>query len=93
MQAAPLLAANSAGEPAVECQGIWKIFAEEQDAIRRVLEQRIGKDEALAEHGAVVAVSDATFSVSRGEIFCIMGLSGSGKSTLVRQISVNAPLG
>jgi glycine betaine/proline transport system ATP-binding protein len=35
----------------------------------------------------VVGVRDASFSVSRGEIFCIMGLSGSGKSTLIRHIN------
>ena len=32
----------------------------------------------------MTAVADAALSVSRGEIFVIMGLSGSGKSTLVR---------
>jgi glycine betaine/proline transport system ATP-binding protein len=35
----------------------------------------------------VVGVRDASFSVRRGEIFCIMGLSGSGKSTLIRHIN------
>ncbi len=35
----------------------------------------------------VVGVRDASFSVGRGEIFCIMGLSGSGKSTLIRHIN------
>jgi glycine betaine/proline transport system ATP-binding protein len=35
----------------------------------------------------VVGVQDASFSVGRGEIFCIMGLSGSGKSTLIRHIN------
>ena len=35
----------------------------------------------------MVGVRDATFSVGRGEIFCIMGLSGSGKSTLIRHIN------
>lgn len=34
-----------------------------------------------------MGVRDASFSVSRGEIFCIMGLSGSGKSTLIRHIN------
>jgi glycine betaine/proline transport system ATP-binding protein len=35
----------------------------------------------------VVGVQDASFTVGRGEIFCIMGLSGSGKSTLIRHIN------
>lgn len=30
---------------------------------------------------------DASFSVGKGEIFCIMGLSGSGKSTLIRLLN------
>jgi glycine betaine/proline transport system ATP-binding protein len=33
------------------------------------------------------AVVDATFEVSPGEIFVVMGLSGSGKSTLIRMLN------
>ncbi|MEO1797568.1 MAG: betaine/proline/choline family ABC transporter ATP-binding protein, partial [Pseudomonadota bacterium] len=47
----------------------------------------IKKPEALEEFGTVIGVREATFSVARGEIFCIMGLSGSGKSTLVRHVN------
>ena len=47
----------------------------------------IGKPQVLERFGCVVGVQDARFEVSRGEIFCIMGLSGSGKSTLVRHIN------
>ena len=42
------------------------------------------KDEILAKTGHVVAVRDASFNVSEGEVFMIMGLSGSGKSTIAR---------
>ena len=35
----------------------------------------------------VIGVSDVSFDVNKGEIFCVMGLSGSGKSTLVRHIN------
>lgn len=35
-------------------------------------------------YGSVSAVKDVTLSVSKGEIFILMGLSGSGKSTLLR---------
>ena len=34
-----------------------------------------------------MGIADCSFSVPRGEIFCIMGLSGSGKSTLVRHLN------
>ena len=71
----------------IECQGVWKVFSEDPHAVRRVLDEGISKDEALANHDAVVAVANVTFCVERGEIFCIMGLSGSGKSTLVRHIN------
>lgn len=37
--------------------------------------------------GCIVGVKDASFSVGKGEIFCIMGLSGSGKSTLIRHVN------
>ena len=46
-----------------------------------------GKAEILSEFNTVVGVADVSLSVSRGEIFCIMGLSGSGKSTLVRHFN------
>ena len=55
--------------------------------MRAVLDRGLGKDEARDEFDCVVGVRDATFSVSEGEIFCIMGLSGSGKSTLIRHIN------
>ena len=35
----------------------------------------------------MLAVSDVSFKVAAGEVFCIMGLSGSGKSTLVRHVN------
>ena len=38
--------------------------------------------------GAVAALKDVSLSVSKGEIFGIIGLSGAGKSTLVRCINL-----
>ena len=34
-----------------------------------------------------VGVGGCSFSVRRGEVFCVMGLSGSGKSTLIRHLN------
>ena len=81
--------ASSADDKAViELQSVWKIFGgranEAMDAVRT---RGIGKPEVLQEFQAVVGVRDASFTVSEGEIFCIMGLSGSGKSTLVRHVN------
>ena len=72
----------------VELEGVWKVFGdrapEAMDAIRK---EGLGKQTVLERFNAVVGVKDASFSVSEGEIFCLMGLSGSGKSTLVRHIN------
>lgn len=73
---------------AIEATGVWKIFghspAKALDAIKK---DGLSKAEVLEKYDAVIGVSDASFEVRRGEIFCIMGLSGSGKSTLVRHIN------
>ena len=75
-------------EIVVDLQGVWKIFGDRsQEAMAAVKSESIGKPEVLERFACVVGVQDATFQVTRGEIFCIMGLSGSGKSTLVRHIN------
>lgn len=75
-------------DAAVECRGLWKIFGGRADESMSAVRARgLGKDEVLSEFGCVVGVADVSFSVRRGEIFCVMGLSGSGKSTLVRHIN------
>ena len=73
--------------PVITCHDVSKVFASSDTVERQVLSQQLDKTQALEQHEAVLAVSNATFSVQRGEIFCIMGLSGSGKSTLVRHIN------
>jgi len=68
-------------------ENLYKVFGDKpQDAID-LLKQGWSKDKILAEKGAVIGVSDVSFSVEEGEIFVLMGLSGSGKSTLIRLIN------
>lgn len=79
---------NDLSPTAIEVAGVWKIFGENwNQALDDIQENGISKKEVLEKHNCVVGVVDASFSVKRGEIFCVMGLSGSGKSTLVRHIN------
>ena len=72
----------------IECQNLWKIFGSRADqALDAARNEGIDKDEALKRFGCVIGVADASFTVKRGEIFCIMGLSGSGKSTIIRHVN------
>ena len=75
-------------EAAIQIQNVWKIFGNtSQDALDAIQNKKISKQEALEKYNSVIGVSDVSFDVKRGEIFCVMGLSGSGKSTLVRHIN------
>ncbi len=72
----------------IEIQNIWKVFGNtSQQALDVITKKNISKQEALEKYNSVIGVSDVSFSVHPGEIFCVMGLSGSGKSTLVRHIN------
>ena len=75
-------------ETAVAGRGVWKIFGDNVDhALDAMRSHDLDKEQVLDEFGAIVAVADVNFEVTRGEIFCVMGLSGSGKSTLIRHIN------
>ena len=79
---------DNSGNAVVEVDGVWKIFGDRADeAMAAVEKDNLSKAEVLERFEAVVGVRDVSFSVSEGEIFCIMGLSGSGKSTLVRHVN------
>lgn len=72
----------------ITLDGVWKIFGANADAAMAAIRERgLGKPEVLQEFGCVVGIADVSFSVKRGEIFCVMGLSGSGKSTMVRHLN------
>ena len=67
---------------------LYKIFgAHPEDALRHVIDEGIGKDELLADHGHVLGLNDINVEIERGYITVIMGLSGSGKSTLIRHLN------
>lgn len=75
-------------EDVIRCEGIWKIFGDKsRQAMDAVRSQGLSKTDIREKFDCVVGVQDASFTVGRGEIFCIMGLSGSGKSTLIRHIN------
>ena len=69
-------------------ENVWKIFGHNADeAMRAIKERNLSKNEVLHEFGCVVGIADCSFSVRKGEVFCVMGLSGSGKSTMVRHLN------
>ena len=75
-------------ETAIQIQNVWKIFGNNsKEALDAIQNKKISKQEALEKYNSVIGVSNVSFDVKKGEIFCVMGLSGSGKSTLVRHIN------
>jgi len=73
---------------AIKIENVWKVFGNtSREALDAIQNQKISKNEALEKYNSVIGVSDVSFDVKQGEIFCVMGLSGSGKSTLVRHIN------
>ena len=70
----------------IQADGLYKVFGRGASAAVEQLERGASREE-LRERGLTAAVIDATFDVSPGEIFVVMGLSGSGKSTLIRMVN------
>ena len=72
----------------IELNNVWKIFGSGANAAMEAVRARnLSKTDVLREFNCVVGIADVSFSVEKGEIFCVMGLSGSGKSTLVRHLN------
>ena len=75
-------------ESAIKIENVWKVFGNtSSEALSAIQDQKISKSLALEKYNSVIGVSNVSFDVKQGEIFCVMGLSGSGKSTLVRHIN------
>ena len=73
--------------PAIEAEGIFKVFGKgSTSAVSRLRDGTTSRD-ALRAEGLTAAVIDASFTVEPAEIFVIMGLSGSGKSTVLRTVN------
>ncbi|MCK9486455.1 MAG: glycine betaine/L-proline ABC transporter ATP-binding protein [Dehalococcoidia bacterium] len=71
----------------IRVQGVNKVFGDNPRRALPLIEQGLTRDEIQERTGLVVGVRDATFEVTDGEFFVVMGLSGSGKSTLVRMFN------
>jgi glycine betaine/proline transport system ATP-binding protein len=70
-------------DAALACRNVWKLYGPNPKGFLAKWGPQPSEAD-IRNAGYVTAVADAALSVSRGEIFVIMGLSGSGKSTLVR---------
>ncbi len=75
-------------EDVIVLDDVWKIFGDRhQEAMAAVKSEGLTKPEVLQKFACVVGIAECSFTVKRGEIFCVMGLSGSGKSTMVRHLN------
>ena len=75
----------------IQCRNVWKVYGDRAEIEFQEYRSKLnGGDDLtskLREAGVIIAASDVSFDVEKGEIFVIMGLSGSGKSTIVRCLS------
>ncbi|HHU39708.1 MAG TPA: betaine/proline/choline family ABC transporter ATP-binding protein [Propionibacterium sp.] len=73
-------------QPSITASNLYKIFGRNPRRGVGLLEKGSSRQD-LRDQGLTAAVIDASFEVSPGEIFVVMGLSGSGKSTLIRMVN------
>lgn len=71
----------------IRVENVTKIFGSRESSILPLVEEGKTKDEIQAETGHVLGVNRASFELSEGQVFAIMGLSGSGKSTMIRCVN------
>lgn len=70
---------------AVEFEHVSKTYAIYESPADRLME--LAAFGAASRHRDFHALSDLTFSVGRGEVFCIIGENGSGKSTALQLVA------
>jgi len=81
-------AGTAESDNVIESRNLWKVFGPRaEEAVRAMKTENLSRDEVASRFDCIVAVADASFSVARGQVFCIMGLSGSGKSTVLRHVN------
>ena len=68
----------------IEVRGLFKVFGKDPSRVFPLLDQGLDKAEVLKKTGCAIGINNASFEISKGEIFVLMGLSGSGKSTVIR---------
>lgn len=71
----------------ISVRGLYKIFGKRPERAMERVQQGMGKDELLNDHGHVLGLQDINLEIPRRKIQVIMGLSGSGKSTLIRHFN------
>ena len=65
----------SSSDDQIVLENVWKIFGQNANEAMAAIKQRnLSKNDVLAEFGCVVGIADCSFSVKRGEVFCVMGL-------------------
>lgn len=75
-------------EEVIKLKHVWKIFGENSKSAMQAIEtHNLSKEKVLKDFNCVVGIADCSFTVKKGEVFCVMGLSGSGKSTMVRHLN------
>ena len=60
-------------ESAIKIENVWKVFGNtSSEALSAIQDQKISKSLALEKYNSVIGVSDVSFDVKQGEIFCVV---------------------
>lgn len=71
----------------IRIKNLYKIFGKKPNQAMKLVNQGVGKQELLDQHGHVLGLQDINLDLHERSIEVIMGLSGSGKSTLIRHLN------